>query len=153
MQSRLKAVCVSDSLCLSLCPSVCQSVSLTVCQSVSVCLCQSISVCLSVCVSQSLSVCLCQSVSLSVYVSVSLSVCLSVCQSLCLPVCLLAGLFCFLGRCSRRSCSIMASLSKYLFFSFPHKLPIPLEEFLYPIEPNHALLALYLRALATQTVR
>jgi len=33
------------------------------------------------------------------------------------------------------------------------QLPIPLEEFLYPIEQNQALLALYLRALATQTVR
>jgi len=33
------------------------------------------------------------------------------------------------------------------------QLPIPLEEFLYPIEQNQALLALYLRALATQMVR
>ena len=39
------------------------------------------------------------------------------------------------------------------FVSFLHKLPIPLEEFLYPIEQNQALLALYLRALATQMVR
>ena len=33
------------------------------------------------------------------------------------------------------------------------QLPIPLEEFLYPVEQNQSLLALYLRALATQTVR
>ena len=47
---------------------------------------------------------------------------------------------------------MIASSSKY-FFSVPHKLPIPLEEFLYPVEQNHTLLSLYLRALATQTVR
>ncbi|KAJ7323457.1 RNA polymerase II associated protein 1 [Desmophyllum pertusum] len=33
------------------------------------------------------------------------------------------------------------------------QLPIPLEEFLYPVEQNQSLLALYLRALATQAVR
>ena len=38
-------------------------------------------------------------------------------------------------------------------FSFLYQLPIPLEEFLYPVEQNQSLLALYLRALATQAVR
>lgn len=33
------------------------------------------------------------------------------------------------------------------------QLPLPLEEFLHPIEQNQSLLALYLRALATQAVR
>lgn len=38
-----------------------------------------------------------------------------------------------------------------LLLSF--QLPLPLEEFLYPVEQNQSLLALYLRALATQAVR
>lgn len=38
-----------------------------------------------------------------------------------------------------------------LLMSF--QLPLPLEEFLHPVEQNQSLLALYLRALATQAVR
>ena len=96
-------LCVSASLCISLCfcvgLSVCLCVTLCISVCLSVCLCITlcISVCLSVCVciSVCLSVCLCVtlyiSVCLSVCVCVTLCVCLYVCASLCVSLCVCVG--------------------------------------------------------------
>lgn len=49
--------------------------------------------------------------------------------------------------------AILLELDDRKFVFTPFQLPIPLEEFLYPVEQNQLLLGLYLRALATQAVR
>lgn len=72
--SSLFSVCLSKSVCLSICQSICLSVSLSICLSVSICLSDCLSVYLSICLSVYLSICQ----SISIYLYVNPSICLSV---------------------------------------------------------------------------